>query len=143
MTLNNLFDLLKSYQQSHKQLNDFGRGGYEEITTSTDQKFPMLWVLGYNGRYSEKAMLYNLQLVFADLLQEDKANELEVQSDMHLVALDTVAFLRDNPDYDFNLTGDVTVEFFTEKLADFAAGCLLTFTLKDPKPLERCVIPKD
>lgn len=143
MTLNNLIDLLKSYTQSHKQINDFGRGDITELGASKDQKYPLMWVTYNNGRYSGKEMQYNLQLVFADLIFQDKSNEQEVHSDQLLIGLDTVAYLRENPDFDFQVDGDINIDFFTERFTDFTAGCVLSFTVRDPKPLDRCVIPKD
>jgi hypothetical protein len=141
MTLNNLIDLLKSYAICHKQINSFGRGNLEELGASTDITYPLMWVVSYPGRYAGKSMQYNLQVIFADLIHEDKRNELEVQSDQLLIGLDTIAFLRDNPDYEFQVDDNITIDFFTERFGDLTAGCMLSFTLRDPKPLDRCVIP--
>jgi hypothetical protein len=141
MTLNNLFDLLKNYAANHKQINGFGRGYYEEIGVSQDVKYPLMWVNSYSGQYSGKSMRYSLQVIFADLIHDDKRDELEVQSDQLLIGLDTVAYLRNNPDFDFQVDEPVSIDFFTERFADFVAGCMLSFTLRDPKPLDRCVIP--
>lgn len=102
-----------------------------------------MWAVLTPSRYSVSSVYYGLQLVFADLIFDDKKNEVEVQSDMLLVGLDTVAYLRDNPDFDFLIDGDVTIDFFTERFTDLTAGCVLGFTLKDPKPLDRCEIPLD
>jgi hypothetical protein len=143
MTLNNLIDLLKNYAGSHKQINDFGRGGLEELGASRDQMYPLMWVASYSGRYAGKSMQYSLQIIFSDLIHDDKKNELEVQSDQLLIGLDTVAYLRDNPYFDFQVDEPVTIDFFTERFGDLTAGCMLSFTLRDPKPLDRCVIPKD
>lgn len=143
MTLNNLIETLRSYAQNHKQLNDFGRGDVSELGASKDQKYPLMWVGVSSARYSTSSIYYSLQLIFADLIFDDKKNEVEVQSDMLLVGLDTVAYLRENPDFDFQVDGDVTIDFFTERFTDLTAGCVLGITLRDPKPLDRCVIPLD
>lgn len=143
MTLNQVIQLLKTYARDHKQINDFGRGDVTELGASRDQKYPLMWLALPNGRYTGNEVQYNISLIFADLIFDDKKNELEVQSDMLLIGLDTVAYLRENPDFDFIVDGDVTIDFFTERFVDLTAGCVLSFTLRDPKPLDRCEIPLD
>jgi hypothetical protein len=141
MTLNQVITVLQTFAQNHKQINDFGRGFIEEIGASQDQTYPIMWVASLSGRYGSKDYSYSFQILFGDLIFDDKRNELEVQSDMQSVALDLCAFLRDNPDYDFQMDDTATIDYFTERLGDFAAGVLLSFTLRDPFPLDRCVIP--
>ncbi|TWF38858.1 hypothetical protein FHW36_10681 [Chitinophaga polysaccharea] len=141
MTLNNLIDLLRKYAGDHLQINDFGTGYISELGASKDQSYPLMWVIIAPSRYDGKQMNYNLQLIFADLLYGDKKNELEVWSDQLLIALDTLAYLRDNPDFDFQTDGNASVDFFTEHDGDLAAGVILGITINDPKPLDRCVIP--
>lgn len=141
MTLNQVVAELKKFAVSHNQLNDFGRGYVEEIGASVDQTFPIMWLTSYSGRYSAKDMVYSFQIVFADLLIESKSNELEVQSDMQSIALDFCAYFTSNPDFDFLMDDGAGIDHFTERFGDFTAGVLLTFTLRDPFPLDRCVIP--
>lgn len=143
MTLNNLIETLRQYASSHRQLNDFGHGAIEELGASRDQVYPLMWVGVPTATYSGNAVRYPLQLILIDLMFDDRSNELEVQSDMMLIGLDTVAYLRDNPDFDFTIEGDITIDFISERYTDLVAGCVLSFTLEDPKPLDRCVIPKD
>lgn len=141
MTLNQVITTLKTFQKSHAQLNDFGEGKVEEIGASKDQLFPIMWIVSKSGRYANKDFSYSFQIIFADLLIDDKSNELEVQSDMQSAALDLCAHLRDNPDFDIQMDDNASVDYFTERLGDFTAGVLLSFTLRDPFPLDRCVIP--
>lgn len=143
MTLNNLINLLKKYSQSHLQINDFGAGDLSDLAASKDVKLPIMWVSYGTGRYSQNQMIYNLSFFFADQIFDDKRNELEVQSDMLLIALDTFAYLRDNPDFNFQVDADATIDFFTERFGELTSGCAMSFTLRDPKPLDRCVIPFD
>ncbi|MBV7534044.1 hypothetical protein [Chitinophaga sp. sic0106] len=143
MTLNQLNQLLKGFVSDHPQLNSFGRGGYEELQASKDIVYPLMWVASYDGRHADKQMQRNIQIVFADLLKEDKSNELEVQSDMEQVALDLIALLRDNPDYDFQVDDSIQILLFTERFVDFTAGVFITFTFRDPKPYDRCEIPSN
>lgn len=141
MTLNNLIDLLRKFAADHALINDFGVGDIAEIGASRDIVSPLMWVVLQPSRYSGKQMYYSLQLIFADLIFDDKKNELEVQSDQLLIALDTLAFLRDNPDFDFQTDGDASIDFFTDRLGSLCAGVTVGLTIREPNPLNRCVIP--
>lgn len=143
MTLNNLINLLKKYAQSHLQINGFGAGDLSDLGESIDVKLPIMWVSYPTGRYSQNQMFYNLTIFFSDQIFDDKKNELEVQSDMLSIALDTFAYLKDNPELDFQIDPDATIDFFTERFGELCAGCAMSFTIRDPKPLDRCVIPLD
>lgn len=143
MTLNNLIELLKKFAGDHRQLNDFGCGDISEMGASKDQLYPLMWVVIGPCRYAGKEMNYNLEIIFADLIHGDKKNELEVWSDQLLIALDIMSQLHDNQIYEFNTDDTANFSFFTERFADLTAGVVLSMTIKDPKPLDRCVIPKD
>lgn len=141
MTLNNIIELLRQYAANHAQLNGFGQGPISEYGASSDLKHAVMWVSLSPSRHSQKQMWYQLQLIFSDLVFDDQKNALEVQSDMLLVGLDTLAYLRDNPDFDFQVDDEVSIDFFTERMGDLCAGCVLSLTIRDPKPLDRCAIP--
>ncbi|WP_212005745.1 hypothetical protein [Chitinophaga sp. HK235] len=144
MTLNNLIDLLQKYAVGHQQINDFGYGNISGIgAKGRDQVYPLMWVVLNPSRYQGKEMNYSLQIVFADLIYEDGKNELEVWSDQQSIALDTVSYLTDNPEFEFTTDGTANIDYFTEHDGDLTAGVVLSITIKDPNPLNRCVIPKD
>ncbi|GEP95573.1 hypothetical protein [Chitinophaga cymbidii] len=140
MTLNNILALLKKFADDHLQINSYGQGPTDDMTVK-DQLYAAMWVALLPSTYSEKAMNHRMAVIFYDRLKHDKSNELEVQSDMLSVAMDLVAYLRDNPDFDINLTGDPSINYFTERFTDWCSGVEMTITIKDPKPLDRCVIP--
>jgi len=142
MTLNQIITTFKEFQKSHYQLNDFGEGRIEEIGPTRDLTYPIMWIASKSGRYGGKVFAYSFQILFADLIFDDKKNELEVQSDMQSVALDLCAFLWNNSELDIQMDENANVDYFTERLADLTAGVLLSFTLRDPFPLDRCIIPK-
>lgn len=143
MTLNQLVNLLKKFAADHQQINDFGQGDLAEIAASKDQKYPLMWLYFDSTNYRANEQVYPLRIIFMDLIYQDKSNELEVQSDMLQVAQDLCAFMIDNPDYDFMANKDVPMQFFTDRFTDLVAGVDITLTVRDPKPLDRCVIPLD
>ena len=141
MTLNQIIKTFNNFQSNHKQLNNFGRGLIEEIGATKDLTYPIMWIVSHDGQYLANDMQYNMQIIFADLLTEDKSNELEAQSDMQGVALDLCAYLNNNPDLDILMDKNAQITHFTERFGDFTAGVLLSFVLRDPFPLNQCVIP--
>lgn len=141
MTLNQLINLLRKFGDAHQQINEFGRGDIPEIAASKDVTYPLMWVVISTATYRQSVMEYPVRIIFADLIYQDKRNELEVQSDMLQVAQDTIAYLRDNPDFDFTLGADPSISFFSDRLSDLVAGVDLNILVRDPKPLDRCVIP--
>jgi hypothetical protein len=88
-------------------------------------------------------MRYDLVLLFADLLTEDKSNRLQIQSDQMLVALDVLAKLKLDNDYTFNTAPNATLEFFQERFDDFTAGVSIAIQITAPMPLNLCVIPTE
>lgn len=142
MTLNQIFDLLKKFADDHLQINEFGRGPTNDIMLNQTQLFPGMWA-ATNGpvTYTGHAANHRMMIIFFDQLMDGKANEIEVQSDMLTVALDLAAYLTDNPDLPIWIDGDPSIDYFTENFTHLCAGVALTFTLKDPKPLDRCEIP--
>ena len=84
---------------------------------------------------------YNLVLLFADLLTEDKSNRLQIQSDQMLVALDVLGKLKLDTAYSFNPSTNATLEFFQERFDDFTAGVSIDIQIMSPLPLNLCAIP--
>jgi hypothetical protein len=88
-------------------------------------------------------MRYDLVLLFADLLTEDKSNRLQIQSDQLLVALDVLAKLKLDNDYSFNTAPNGAIEFFQERFDDFTAGVSIAIQVSAPMPLNLCAIPTE
>lgn len=141
MTLNNVLDLLKKFADDHRQINDFEKGPTDDFNTK-QTKYPAMWVALNPSTYSGNAVNYRFSVILYDLIFSDNSNETEVQSDMLLVGMDLIAHLKNNPDYDFTISGDPSIEYFTEdRGTDLTAGVVIGLTLKDPRPLDNCAIP--
>lgn len=143
MTLNQIFDQLKKFAENHVQVNEFGKGPTDDITVKKEHLYPAMWIALLPSTYSgsEKSMNHRMAVIFYDRLMDGKENELDVQNDMLLVGLDFLAHVNDNPDLAFYISGDASINYFTENFTDWCAGVEITLTIKDPKPLDRCVIP--
>ena len=142
MTLRNLIQTLENLQESHSMINTFGDGDiYDFVDNGGEIKYPVMWVIAKPSTYINGTMKYRMAIVFADLLLEDKSNRLTIQSDQLLVALDVLSKLKLDPTYPFNLSDNVSVEYFQERFDDFTAGVTIDLEIIDAQPLNVCVFP--
>ncbi|MEO6721439.1 MAG: hypothetical protein ABIN67_13810 [Ferruginibacter sp.] len=142
MTLNAVVNkLLKPLADDHLQLNDFGFGDLYNHATSTQVKYPLLWVSFSGLRYSNKAFNYTFSLVFADICKDDLSNVLEIQSDMILIGADFAAKLTAIDNDLIEINNDFTFKPFSERFTDLCAGVVMDFTIKSLKVLSDCEFP--
>jgi hypothetical protein len=142
MTLSNLIEKLKAIQEEHPMIRTFGEGDIYDYTDNGGEiVYPVFWTVVRPSQYSNMTMRYRLVLLFADLLTEDKSNRLQVQSDQLLVALDVLAKLKLDNDYNFNTQPQAAVEFFQERFDDFTAGVSIEIEVTSPMPLNLCQVP--
>ncbi len=75
MTLVDLVKKLKAIQEAHPMLRTFGEGDiYDYVDNGGEIQYPVLWTVVRPSVYSGTTMRYDLVLLFADLLTEDKSN---------------------------------------------------------------------
>ena len=142
MSLSNLISKLKTIQESHPMLKTFGEGDiYDYVDNGGEIEYPVMWVVVQPSNYTTGVLRYRLLLVFADLLTEDKANRLQLQSDQLEVALDVIAKLKLDNTYTFNIPTNVSIDFFQERFDDFTAGVSASIEIVDPTPLNLCQFP--
>lgn len=142
MTLVELVQKLKAIQEAHPMIRTFGEGDiYDYVDNGGEIRYPVLWTVVRPSVYSSTTLRYNVVLLFADLLTEDKSNRLQIQSDQMLVALDVLAKLKLDNDFSFNTAPNATLEFFQERFDDFTAGVSIDIQITSPLPLDFCSIP--
>jgi len=144
MTLVDLVKKLKAIQEAHPMIRTFGEGDiYDYVDNGGEIQYPVLWTVVRPAIYNSTTLRYDLVLLFADLLTEDKSNRLQIQSDQMLVALDFLAKLKLDNDYSFNTAPNAALEFFQERFDDFTAGVSIAIQVVAPMPLNLCVIPTE
>ena len=142
MTLVELVKKLKAIQEAHPMIRTFGEGDiYDYVDNGGEIEYPVLWTVVRPSQYNGTTMRYDLVLLFADLLTEDKSNRLQIQSDQMLVSLDVLGKLKLDTNYTFNTAPNATVEFFQERFDDFTAGVSIAIQITAPMPLNFCQIP--
>lgn len=142
MTLVDLVQKLKTIQEEHPMIRTFGEGDiYDYVDNGGEIRYPVLWTVVKPSLYNGTTLRYDLVLLFADLLTEDKSNRLQIQSDQMLVALDVLAKLKLDNSYTFNTAPQASIEFFQERFDDFTAGVSIDIQITSPMPLNFCQIP--
>jgi hypothetical protein len=142
MTLSNLISKLKAIQVSHTMIRTFGEGDiYDYVDNGGEIEYPVMWTVVKPSTFSAGVMRYRLVLLFADLLTEDKSNNLQIQSDQLLVALDVLSKLKLDNTYSFNTNQQANIDFFEERFDDFTAGVSIDIEIIDPQPLNLCQFP--
>jgi len=88
VSFHKLMDYLKQEQQQSPRLNNFGYGDivYFVNDSGTTTTYPFLFVTPINIAYAENTTTYSLQMIFADIVNTDLSNEIDVVSDMSLEA---------------------------------------------------------
>jgi len=143
MTLVQIINIIKSLAESHQMIRTFGEGDiYDYVDNGGEINYPVCWVVQQTHSYSSNVLTYSLQLIFADLLTEDKSNRLQAQSDQLQVAIDIISKLKLDTTYEFSILNNINVETFQERFNDFATGVSMTINIVDPYPLNYCVYPE-
>ena len=128
VSFHKLMDYLKQEQVNSPRLNDFGYGDvvYFINDSGTTVTYPFLFITPVNITYAENTTTYSLQMIFADIVNTDLSNEIDVVSDMSLEArrfLSVVkrGFLMDKVD----VTLPSIANSFFERFNDHVGGVVL------------------
>lgn len=131
-----IIQLIEDYQQSQVGigLNSFGHGNLIEFGASPSGNtptYPFLFATPISVSYDENITTWTIQLLFADRIQDDMSNEIDVISDMSIQAKRFMSYIKrgfaQTPDLynkmDCNLP--VTAQPFLERFNDFVGGVSL------------------
>lgn len=148
LTLNQIVKRFRSLALSHRQLRSFYFiGPRESIEIRPDAQFGVCIVQQLPGEINrtEKLNRFNFRVYFLDKVgvSEDTAgNELDVLSDMNLVAQDFMAMLYD-PDYqhDWDITEINESSPEVEFLEDMLSGYTIAIGVSVPYMADRCAVP--
>lgn len=141
-TLNQIVQNLNEIANKHQQLHGFKFGDPWEFYTSGVCDAAELWIQVQPASATLTTIDYTFTAWLLDGVRRGEINELEVQSDMILVAQDIIAKLH-HPDYGwaFERSQRVAINPVTEKTPYKLAGVWFQFTLKLLYPADTCRIP--
>ncbi len=142
LTLNQTVKLIKDIAQSHDQINTVYFGDVWEFLAQTDNVYPAMFYSLTGSQINGKSLDMSFSLFFLDRQLQDETNETEVLSDQLLIAQDIISMLR-FPKFDWEISDNVVLEFFTENEKDYLAGVKADVTISFPMLSNRCQIPSD
>lgn len=132
-----IVSLIKQYQQSQVGigLNSFGFGNIVEFgntdNTGMTPTYPFVFVTPQNVSYEENIVTYNMSLIFADRINDDLSNEVDVISDMDIQARRFMSFIKRGMNQTPDLYNKMDIVLptnavpFQERFNDFVGGVAL------------------
>lgn len=137
VSIHKIVSLIKQYQQSQVGigLNSFGFGNIVEFgntnNTGMTPTYPFVFVTPQNISYDENIVTYNMSLIFADRINDDLSNEVDVVSDMDIQARRFMSYIKrgmnQNPDLysKMDIVLPTNAVPFQERFNDFVGGVAL------------------
>lgn len=131
-----IIQLMENYQQSQVGigLNSFGHGNLVEFGASpsgSTPTYPFMFVTPITVSYDENITTWTLQVLFADRINDDMSNEVDVLSDMSIQAKRFISYIKrgfdQNPDLYNKMDCNLPVggQGFLERFNDFVGGIAL------------------
>jgi hypothetical protein len=141
-TLNQIVNKLRAIANSHYQIKSFGFGDSWELEADGAKNAPVMWVISRGFTIEEKALIYNFNVLFMDLVDKDERNETEVLSDQTQVATDVLALLDKEAESDvFTIVKNNTGEYFTERFDNEWAGVFIDLSIRVNFTRNWCQVP--
>lgn len=137
VTIHKIVSLIKQYQESQVGigLNSFGFGNIVEFgntdNTGMTPTYPFVFVTPQNVSYEENIVTYNMSLIFADRINDDLSNEVDVISDMDIQARRFMSFIKRGMNQTPDLYNKMDMILptnavpFQERFNDFVGGVAL------------------
>jgi hypothetical protein len=133
------FELLASgHYQIHSFLyaQEFEQQAYENLI------YPLMLVYPLGGSLLGTSYTRNYRVVIADRVLKSEGNELEVESDTQLIALDTLAYwMKLGTNERFSITSSNTITPFWEKWGDEVTGHFVDIGIEEFYDFNSCAIP--
>ena len=134
VSLQKITTLFEQYQQSQSGigLNGFGYGNIVDfgldLTGGTQTLYPFMFVTPINVSYDENITTYTISIIFADRINDDKFNLVDVQSDMSIQAKRFISWIKRGMNQTPNLYDNMEINLpvtgipFLERFNDYLGG---------------------
>ena len=140
---------LEYFQQSQVGigLNSFGHGNIVDFSmnqSGSTTVYPLMFVSPQNVSYDMNTTTYTLQILFADRINDDMSNQVDVLSDMSIQAKRFISFIQrgmnqDPPLFDImDNTMPVTGIPFLERFNDYVGGISLDISIQIFEYIDAC-----
>jgi hypothetical protein len=140
MTLNQIVKQITAFGNNHEQIKFVYFGDVWERLSNGEVTYPAMFFNLNDAQILAKQIQYNFSIYVMDRMLMEETNETEVLSDMTLVGQDMVASLRDHI-YEWIVSDNMSVTFFTESDPDYLAGLKIDFSLTLSSLNDTCQIP--
>ena len=147
MTLKQTISRLQTLAESHRQINHFFIGGFDEFLDDEDVTYPALFCeLKPDSTISltNRVANFNFTFYFFDLMDtanRSLANVWDVTSDMASVAQDYIALLKDQNYTDWEVGDDYNMTIRDYELQDLTCGVSVDVTIGIRFDANRCQVP--
>ena len=130
-------------------VNTVTEGDIFEVDLLKQTIFPLSHVMVNSGTVSSRVVQFNISIIFADIVDKTaditsdnfrgNDNEQDVKNTQLAVALRFLAQLERGEDTkSYQLTGNPSLEPFTERFENYLAGWVLTFDVDVPNTMTKC-----
>lgn len=133
---NNLIYLFEQFAANHYQIKRYGNGEIHDIETyiADNGEFPIMWsnLIDVNYQNNDRVKNYSFNILFFDILKNDKSNESEIINDQIQIAEDFIRFINYNQQNTYRLNPDQypLITPFTERFSEFIAGVNVTVNIQ-------------
>lgn len=141
-TLNNIVDLIRSFEAAHLQLKSFYFGRLPDSTSEQDIQYPSLLCELLPSPIKEKEETFIFKFFILDLASHDRANESDSLSDCKQMANDLIAYFRLSTFSNLlTINTDITMTPLIGAMDDLTNGWEFDVTFRQPLDLNKCSIP--
>jgi hypothetical protein len=133
----------KEIARAHEQINSFGYGDLEQLTndieTEVEPLYSRMYVVPGLVELNQNELIYNFQIIIADLLNNDYSNQRDVMNDTLEICKDifTVLYLSE-----YESMWNASVVPFLEQYETVLAGWTLNLQITQPFDYNRCDLPE-
>jgi hypothetical protein len=139
-----LINLLQEVQQSSPRLQSFGHGDivyFSETISGDTTLYPYMFVTPLLITYNESTTQYQFSILFADIVNTDLSNEIDVISDMSIEAKNFIAAIYRGQLFDkIDVVLPGTATPFMERFNDHTGGLALDITLTIFDDINSCLM---
>lgn len=145
-SLKKIVNDIEAWANGHALIESFHYGPFDRDYQAENNEYPMMRLMetgaGFAGNPSVQMCTIAFRIMFADVVQKNNENELDVLSDELQKSWDFLGkFLESLDDYGWQINEDTfTLEPFRDDFNDVTSGWIVEFTVEVGKPIS-CEYP--
>jgi hypothetical protein len=141
-TANQIKSEFETLASGHYQIHSFLYAQEFEQQAYENLIYPLMLVYPLGGNLSGTTYTRNYRVIIADRVLKSEGNELEVESDTQLIALDILAYwMKLGTNERFSITSSNTITPFWEKWGDEVTGHFVDIGIEEFYDFNSCAIP--